>query len=92
MFYLGYYFDDRPALRRGEVLDTTPSHLNLLALRFIFCRAVLTLFCLREESDQYLPVCIPELPDSLSPVSEYVQPAIRRLANHLNVANSFHLY
>ncbi|VFQ98505.1 unnamed protein product [Cuscuta campestris] len=32
MFYLGYCFDDRPALRRGEVLDTTPSHPNLLAL------------------------------------------------------------
>ncbi|VFQ90834.1 unnamed protein product [Cuscuta campestris] len=66
--------------------------LRRLILRFIFCRAVLTLFCLREESDQYLPVCIPELPDSFSPVSEYVQPTIRRLANHLNVADSFHLY
>ncbi|VFQ74324.1 unnamed protein product [Cuscuta campestris] len=66
--------------------------LRRLILRFIFCRAVLALFCLREESDQYLPVCIPELPDSFSPVSEYVQPTIRRLANHLNVSDSFHLY
>nr|GMC67683.1 protein SCAI [Ipomoea batatas]GME11628.1 protein SCAI [Ipomoea batatas] len=63
--------------------------LRRLLLRFIFCRAVFTLFCLREDSDQYLPVCLPELPDSFSPNSISVQPVIRRLANHLNVANCF---
>nr|GMD56416.1 protein SCAI [Ipomoea batatas] len=66
--------------------------LRRLILRFIFCRAVLTLFCLREENDDYLPVCLPELPDSFSPNSESIKPTIRRLANHLKVADCFHLY
>ncbi|KAH6819902.1 signal transducer [Perilla frutescens var. hirtella] len=57
--------------------------LRRLILRFIFCRAVLTLFGLREKGDQYLPICIPELPNSVSPNSKAVQPAITQLANHL---------
>ncbi|CAH9088273.1 unnamed protein product [Cuscuta epithymum] len=66
--------------------------LRRLILRFIFCRAVLTLFILHEETDYHLPVCVPELPDSFNPNSESVQPNIRRLANHLKVADSFHVY
>ncbi|XP_057495871.1 uncharacterized protein LOC130780873 [Actinidia eriantha] len=65
--------------------------LRRLILRFIFCRAVLSSFCSREDSDQYLPVCLPPLPDSLSPNSEVVQSAVVRLASHLDVTDSFHL-
>ncbi|KAI3451187.1 hypothetical protein Pfo_007852 [Paulownia fortunei] len=63
--------------------------LRRLILRFIFCRAVLTLFCLREKGDQYLPVCVPDLPNSVAVNSKAVQPAVTRLANHLKVADCF---
>ncbi|KAH7859451.1 hypothetical protein Vadar_001230 [Vaccinium darrowii] len=65
--------------------------LRRLILRFIFCRSVLTHFCPREDRDQYLPVCLPRLPDSLSPNSEVVRSSVFRLANHLDVADCFHL-
>ncbi|PIN10461.1 hypothetical protein CDL12_16945 [Handroanthus impetiginosus] len=63
--------------------------LRRLILRFIFCRAVLTLFCLRERGDQYLPVCIPELPSSVAVNSKAVQPSITQLASHLKVTDCF---
>ncbi|KAG6392740.1 hypothetical protein SASPL_146965 [Salvia splendens] len=63
--------------------------LRRLILRFIFCRAVLTLFCKREEGGQYLPICIPELPSSVSANSKAVQPAITQLANNLKVTDCF---
>ncbi|MCD7449382.1 hypothetical protein HAX54_051813 [Datura stramonium] len=63
--------------------------LRRLILRFIFCRAVLGLFCLHERGDEYLPVCLPKLPDTFSPDSETVQLAIRRLAKLLKVADCF---
>ncbi|KAM3283143.1 protein SCAI [Capsicum chacoense] len=63
--------------------------LRRLILRFIFCRAVLGLFCLQEHGDEYLPVCLPKLPDTFSPNSETVQPAIRRLAKLLKVGDCF---
>ncbi|KAL3323597.1 hypothetical protein AABB24_037979 [Solanum stoloniferum] len=63
--------------------------LRRLILRFIFCRAVLGLFCLHERGDEYLPVCLPKLPDTFSPDSETVQPSIRRLARLLKVGDCF---
>ncbi|KAJ8544013.1 hypothetical protein K7X08_025631 [Anisodus acutangulus] len=57
--------------------------LRRFILRFIFCRAALGLFCLNERGDEYLPVCLPKLPDTFSPNSETVQPAIRRLSKLL---------
>ncbi|XP_009771874.1 uncharacterized protein LOC107810537 [Nicotiana tabacum] len=63
--------------------------LRRLILRFIFCRAVLALFCLQEREDQYLPACLPKLPDTFSPNSETVQSAIRRLAKLLQVSDCF---
>ncbi|KAL6552147.1 hypothetical protein OROGR_008301 [Orobanche gracilis] len=63
--------------------------LRRLLLRFIFCRAVLTLFCLREKDHQYLPVCIPDLPKSVAANSKAVQPAITHLASHLKVSDCF---
>nr|XP_043608300.1 protein SCAI isoform X2 [Erigeron canadensis] len=63
--------------------------LRRIILRFIFCRSVLTFFRRREENDPYLPVCFPELPDSVSPNSEVVQSAVMRLADHLKVSHCF---
>ncbi|KAK6237952.1 hypothetical protein QUC31_003421 [Theobroma cacao] len=64
--------------------------LRRLIVRFIFCRAVLSAFCPPEGSDQYLPVCLPQLPNSLSPKSNVVQSAVSHLADHLKVADCFH--
>ncbi|KAG4169452.1 hypothetical protein ERO13_A12G083600v2 [Gossypium hirsutum] len=64
--------------------------LRRLIIRFIFCRAVLSAFCPPEESEQYVPVCLPQLPNSLSPKAEVVQSSVSQLANHLNVADGFH--
>ncbi|EYU30979.1 hypothetical protein MIMGU_mgv1a004029mg [Erythranthe guttata] len=63
--------------------------LRRLILRFIFCRAVLNLFCAREKGDQYLPVCLPEFPDSVGVNSKAVQPAIAEIAEHFKVAHCF---
>ncbi|KAH7566872.1 hypothetical protein JRO89_XS08G0247200 [Xanthoceras sorbifolium] len=65
--------------------------LRRLILRFIFCRCVLSLFCPPEDSEQYLPVCLPPLPISVSPKSKLVQSSVRRLANHLGVSECFRL-
>ncbi|KAM7523774.1 hypothetical protein LguiA_013676 [Lonicera macranthoides] len=57
--------------------------LRRLILRFIFCRSALALFGPRDDiNDEHVPVCLPELPHSLSPSSEAVQSAIIRLADH----------
>ncbi|XP_039036485.1 protein SCAI-like [Hibiscus syriacus] len=64
--------------------------LRRLIVRFIFCRAVLYAFCPPEESDQYLPVCLPQLPTSLSPKADAVQSSVRQLATHLKVSDCFH--
>ncbi|XP_062148452.1 uncharacterized protein LOC133857268 [Alnus glutinosa] len=61
-----------------------------LILRFIFCRSVLSLFCPSEDSDQYLPVCLPHLPSPVSPNSDVVRSSVLRLAKHFRVADSFH--
>lgn len=64
--------------------------LRRIILRFIFCRSVLSFFCSSEDSDQYLPVCLPELPSSVSPSSEIVRSSVLRLAKHFRVADCFH--
>ncbi|KAB1200552.1 histone H3.3 [Morella rubra] len=61
-----------------------------LILRFIFCRSVLSFFCPSEDSDLYLPVCLPHLPSSVSPNSEAVLSPVLRLAKHFSVADCFH--
>ncbi|KAJ6397896.1 hypothetical protein OIU77_018830 [Salix suchowensis] len=63
--------------------------LRRLILRFIFCRSVLSIFCPPEDDEQYLPICLPHLPSSVSARSEAVQSAIIQLANHLKVADCF---
>ncbi|KAH1237041.1 Protein SCAI [Glycine soja] len=64
--------------------------LRRLILRFIFCRSVISFFCTPEESEQYLPLCLPYLPSSVAPTSEAVRSAVVQLAMHFDVADSFH--
>jgi len=66
-------------------------HLGIIYVhRFIFCRSVISFFCPPEESEQYLPICLPHLPTSVAPSSEAVRSAIVQLALHFDVADSFH--
>ncbi|KAG5029665.1 hypothetical protein JHK87_013179 [Glycine soja] len=64
--------------------------LRRLILRFIFCRSVISFFCPPEESELYLPLCLPHLPSSVAPTSEAVRSAVVQLAMHFDVADSFH--
>ncbi|XP_058087257.1 uncharacterized protein LOC131234415 [Magnolia sinica] len=64
--------------------------LRRLILRFIFCRSVLSLFRRLGNGDQYLPDCLPHLPDSVSPTSAAVEINILRLAKCLGVESHFH--
>ncbi|CAH1414844.1 unnamed protein product [Lactuca virosa] len=53
-----------------------------LFLPYLFL-SVLTCFRRREKNDHYVPVCLPELPDSVSPNYGIVQSAVMKLAEHL---------
>ncbi|KAH9618272.1 hypothetical protein KSS87_001501 [Heliosperma pusillum] len=63
--------------------------LRRIILRFIFCRAALTLFHHVESKEPYLPACLPHLPEFVSPDAEAVESYICRLASHLNVSDCF---
>ncbi|XP_074308477.1 uncharacterized protein LOC141643289 [Silene latifolia] len=63
--------------------------LRRIILRFIFCRAALTLFHHDESREPYLPDCLPHLPGFVSPDAEAVESYICRLASHLNVSDCF---
>lgn len=58
-------------------------------IRFIFCRAVISLFCSSGDSAGHLPECLPNLPESLSPESAVTQIYIHHLAERLGVSNLF---
>ncbi|XP_047325474.1 protein SCAI [Impatiens glandulifera] len=64
--------------------------LRRLIIRFIFCRSALFYFCSGEDKrEECTPICLPELPASLSPKSEAVRSAVLQLAIHLQVADCF---
>ncbi|MQM16321.1 hypothetical protein Taro_049276 [Colocasia esculenta] len=66
--------------------------LRRLILRFIFCRASLSLYHLPDKGSQYLPDCLPDLPDSVSPSSSSIQSSIMQLADSLGVASHFNFF
>lgn len=63
--------------------------LRRLILRFIFCRAVLSLFSPSENDSRYLPDCLPDLPGSLSPASAATQSCVLQLAENFGVVHHF---
>ncbi|KAB5556475.1 hypothetical protein DKX38_007384 [Salix brachista] len=85
------------AFSEWEVILCTSTGLDLVwaqvlsdpFLRRLILRSVLSIFCPPEDDEQYLPICLPHLPSSVSARSEVVQSAIIQLANHLKVADCF---
>ncbi|KAG9451423.1 hypothetical protein H6P81_011388 [Aristolochia fimbriata] len=68
----------------------TDPFLRRIILRFIFCRCVISLFCPPSSGDQYLPDCLPSLPDSLAPNSTKVESCVFRLSKCLGITTLFH--
>lgn len=65
--------------------------LRRLIVRFIFCRAVLSLFHPPGKGSPSLPECLPNLPEAVSPNSASTQSFVIRLAESLGVGGYFHL-
>ena len=60
-----------------------------LIYRFIFCRAVLALYAPTHKKPEFIPQCLPSLPESVHPSAPAIQSTILQMANVLDVASSF---
>ncbi|KAL7593441.1 hypothetical protein Lser_V15G31854 [Lactuca serriola] len=65
--------------------------LRRLLLRFIFCRAVLSLYTPTSNKKEYLPDCSPALPNSVSPTHGTYKEAVHKIADIFGVAPMFNL-
>ncbi|KAK4372294.1 hypothetical protein RND71_007678 [Anisodus tanguticus] len=63
--------------------------LRRLLLRFIFCRAVLALYAPIFNKTEYLPECIPSLPDAFLPTSDTCQRIVLQLADIFGATSKF---
>lgn len=60
-------------------------------VRFIFCRAVLSLYTPTSNKKEYLPDCSPALPNSVSPTHGAYKEAVHKIADIFGVAPMFNL-
>ncbi|KAL8542520.1 hypothetical protein ACS0TY_003400 [Phlomoides rotata] len=67
----------------------TDSFLRRLLLRFIFCRAVLSLYSPSLDKIEFVPECMPCLPEVMAPTSSTCQTVVLKLANLFGVTNRF---
>lgn len=65
--------------------------LRRLLLRFIFCRAVLTLYAPTFNKEEYVPECSPALPDPVSPTSPSSYVAVLQIADIFGASTMFKL-
>ncbi|KAL7258442.1 hypothetical protein ACSBR1_004549 [Camellia fascicularis] len=63
--------------------------LRRLLLRFIFCRTVLTLYAPTFNKKEFLPECMPCLPEAVLPLAATSQTGILQIANLFGATNSF---
>ncbi|KAF9624257.1 hypothetical protein IFM89_009165 [Coptis chinensis] len=63
--------------------------LRRLLLRFIFCRAVVALYAPTFEKKEFLPKCLPDLPDSVLPATAASQSIVLQMANIFGVTDHF---
>lgn len=63
--------------------------LRRLILRFIFCRTVLALYAPTFNKTEFLPECIPSLPDAFLPTSDTCQRIVLQLADIFGATSKF---
>ncbi|XP_022897899.1 protein SCAI-like [Olea europaea var. sylvestris] len=63
--------------------------LRRLLLRFVFCRAVLSLYVPSSGRIEFLPECVPCLPDDVSPTSAKCQASVSQLADIIGARDKF---
>lgn len=63
--------------------------LRRLLLRFIFCRAVLTLYAPTHKKPDFIPQCLPSLPESMHPTAPAIQSTVTQIANFFDASRSF---
>ncbi|XP_055817683.1 uncharacterized protein LOC129886840 isoform X1 [Solanum dulcamara] len=63
--------------------------LRRLILRFIFCRAVLVLYAPTFNKTDFLPECIPSLPDAFLPTSDTCQRTVLQVADIFGATSKF---
>ncbi|KAK3132775.1 hypothetical protein QOZ80_6AG0527570 [Eleusine coracana subsp. coracana] len=63
--------------------------LRRLLLRFMFCRATHSLFKPTNRKEEFLPTCMPPLPESVDSESMLSQSCVMRVACFFNAANQF---
>ncbi|XP_074263114.1 uncharacterized protein LOC141585933 [Silene latifolia] len=63
--------------------------LRRLLLRFVFCRAVLTLYAPTHNKAEFIPQCLPRLPDTVDPTSPMIQSLVLQIANVFRAASHF---
>ncbi|KDO46816.1 hypothetical protein CISIN_1g007051mg [Citrus sinensis] len=63
--------------------------LRRLLLRFLFCRAVLTLYKPTFNKKEFLPECMPSLPDSLLPTSTICRTTVLQMAHIFGATDRF---
>lgn len=63
--------------------------LRRLLLRFIFCRAVIALYAPSFNKKEFLPTCLPQLPDSVLPMAVASQSLVLQIANLFKVTGQF---
>ncbi|KAL3651424.1 hypothetical protein CASFOL_004426 [Castilleja foliolosa] len=57
--------------------------------RFVFCRAVLSLYSPSFNKMEYIPECMPCLPEAISPMRSKCQAIVLKLADLFEVTNRF---
>ncbi|KAF8412803.1 hypothetical protein HHK36_000773 [Tetracentron sinense] len=63
--------------------------LRRILLRFIFCRAVVTLYAPTFNKKEFLPECMPPLPESVLPMTATAQTIVLQIANIFCATNHF---
>lgn len=64
-------------------------YIFVCSVRFIFCRAVLSLYSPTNGKEDFLPRCLPHLPESVAPESAAVQSVITQIADMFGSADRF---
>ncbi|BBN04326.1 hypothetical protein MPTK1_3g03670 [Marchantia polymorpha subsp. ruderalis] len=65
------------------------SFLRQLIFRFAFCRSTFCLHTLFRNKQEYIPRCLPVLPEEASPTSKILETGIFKLATRLGVIDQF---